>query len=120
MKIGEKLRILRNSKGLTLRALEEKVHLAYSHLSKLENDKGYTPRIETVKTLADFYGVNYIDLLNEDVDLFSKEEKEFISEVDLSDKDLIEKYNFKLDGKKLTEEELRGILAYIRANRSVL
>lgn len=49
----------------------------------------------------------------------SKNEKEFIDGLELSDEKLLEQFNLKLDGKKLSEDEARGIIAYLRSLRSI-
>lgn len=49
----------------------------------------------------------------------SKNGKELIKKIDLSDEDLLKEFNLELDGRSLTEEEARGIIAYIRSLRQM-
>lgn len=46
-----------------------------------------------------------------------KTEKEFIDNLELSDEKLIDEYNLKLDGKPLTKDEAKGVIAYLRSLR---
>lgn len=46
-------------------------------------------------------------------------EEEFIKSIDISDKELLEQFDLKLDGKSLTEEETIGIIAYLRSLRQM-
>lgn len=46
-------------------------------------------------------------------------EKEFIHKLELSDEKLLEEFELTLDGKKLTEEEAKGVIAYLRSLRSM-
>ncbi|MFP3490953.1 transcriptional regulator, partial [Staphylococcus sp. SIMBA_130] len=48
-----------------------------------------------------------------------KSEKEFVKNLELSDEKLLEQFNLELDGKKLTEDEAKGIIAYLRSLRSI-
>jgi len=64
MQFGEKLRELRKSKGLTLRALADAVQVDFSYLSKIENGKsGYLPGAVLIRTLARTLGTDPLELL---------------------------------------------------------
>ena len=61
---GAKLRELRQEKGLTLRALAEAAGVDFTYLSKIENDRlDYSPRVETIRDLAQALGVEPMELL---------------------------------------------------------
>src|SRR6266571_8374544 len=61
---GQKLRELRQEKGMTLRALADAAGVDFTYLSKIENDKvGYLPGAETIRDLAKALGVDAIELL---------------------------------------------------------
>ncbi len=56
MKLGNRLRELRNAKGLTLRQLAVRVDVGFTYLCKIENDKldrGHTPSDALLHKLAD-------------------------------------------------------------------
>lgn len=48
-----------------------------------------------------------------------KNEKELISKIELSDEELLKQFEFELDGRPLTEKEIKRLLAYVRAERSL-
>lgn len=64
MGFGERLRTLRQEKGLTLRALAEAVGVDFTYLSKIENDRaGYLPGAETIRGLAEALDTDALELL---------------------------------------------------------
>ena len=64
MKFGNRLRELRQKKGMTLRELAEKVNVDFSYLSKIENNKlEYTPSTVKIRAIAKALEVDDIDLL---------------------------------------------------------
>jgi transcriptional regulator with XRE-family HTH domain len=46
-------------------------------------------------------------------------EEEFIKSIDLTDKEILEQYDLKVDGRSLTEAEAKGFIAYIRSIRQM-
>ncbi|MDF1997616.1 helix-turn-helix domain-containing protein [Peribacillus frigoritolerans] len=46
-------------------------------------------------------------------------EDDFIENIDLSDEELLKQFNFQIDGMNLTEDETKGIIAYVRSLRLV-
>jgi HTH-type transcriptional regulator, competence development regulator len=65
MQFGQKLRELRNEKGLTLRALAHSVGVDFTYLSKIENGKaGYLPGADTIRAMAEALGADALELLN--------------------------------------------------------
>ena len=64
MAFGQRLRQLRQGKGLTLRQLAEAVGVDFTYLSKIENGKaGYLPGAETIRSLAEALGADALELL---------------------------------------------------------
>jgi transcriptional regulator with XRE-family HTH domain len=64
MTFGQKLRELRQEKGLTLRGLAEATGLSFTYLSKVETGKvPYTPAADKIRALADALGVDALGLL---------------------------------------------------------
>lgn len=53
---GERLRLIRNRKNITLDVLAEKIHSTKATLSRYENSKR-TPNIEFAKKIADYFEV---------------------------------------------------------------
>lgn len=48
-----------------------------------------------------------------------RNEDDFISKINLSDDDLLKQFDLKIDGESLTEEEAKGIIAYVRSLRQM-
>jgi transcriptional regulator with XRE-family HTH domain len=48
-----------------------------------------------------------------------KNEEEFIESIDLTDNELLEQFDLKVDGRSLSEVEAKGIIAYIRSLRQM-
>ncbi|MED1792853.1 helix-turn-helix transcriptional regulator [Brevibacillus nitrificans] len=46
-------------------------------------------------------------------------EKEFLSKIDLSDEELLAQFKLSVDGRELTEKELKKLLAFLRMERSL-
>ena len=55
---GEFLRRLRGSRGMTLRAVEERAKISNAYLSQVERGERGVPNIKVLRRLADVYGVS--------------------------------------------------------------
>jgi transcriptional regulator with XRE-family HTH domain len=64
MKIGDKIRRLREKKGLTQQELGEKIHMHQVYVHLLESGKKVSPTVRTRKKLAKALGVKLTNLLN--------------------------------------------------------
>ena len=60
---GERVRLLRNEKGMTLPALAERADLSKGLLSKLENNEDSNPSLTTLYKIAEALGVTVADIL---------------------------------------------------------
>ena len=68
MTVGQKIKELRNNKGLTQKALADNLHVTFQTVSKWESDIN-EPDIETLKKIAKLFDVSVDDLVNsEEVD----------------------------------------------------
>ena len=45
------------------------------------------------------------------------ETREFVDSLELADQDLLERFNLTIDGRKLTEEEAKRFIAFVRMER---
>ncbi len=64
MRFGKKIKQLRKNKKMTQRELAAEVNLAYSYISKIENDRlDYSPSFKTILTLAEALEVDELELL---------------------------------------------------------
>lgn len=63
MKLGDRIRELRKSKGETLKDISDRTKLSVSYLSDIE--RGRTkPSLQTLDTIAEHFGISVTDLLS--------------------------------------------------------
>lgn len=67
MKIGEKIKSLRQSNGLTQKELSEKLNVSSQAISNWEREKGY-PDIANIIQLSDLFNISLDTLIKEDLD----------------------------------------------------
>lgn len=65
MKIGNKLRGLRNEKGISTMDIAERLDISESTYRRFESDKSF-PDVFTLDKIAKLYGKNFTDLLPEE------------------------------------------------------
>lgn len=64
MTLGQRIRELRRQHALTLRQLAQKAGVAFSYLSKIENNKlEHTPSVRTLQDLARALDVDELELM---------------------------------------------------------
>lgn len=108
--IGEKIKKLRNRKGISMRELGDNLGVSHAHISKLESGIN-SPSVDLLEKLSDFFN---IDLSY----FFAKEDDdEILFERDLSLEHLKEKYNLEIDGKPATNEEIEEMIKHIKLYR---
>ncbi|UGB31666.1 helix-turn-helix domain-containing protein [Metabacillus sp. B2-18] len=117
--MGKRLRYLRDKKGLSQKFVAEKIGVKNNTLSGYEaGDR--EPSSEILAKLAQFYEVTTDYLIGvTDFQYRTKEQDDFINDVDLSIREVREKYNISYEGEPLSDEELKGIMAWIKANRII-
>jgi transcriptional regulator with XRE-family HTH domain len=57
--LGEYMRRLREEKGVSLGAVEEKTQLSRSYISRLENLSRTNPTLDSISRLVQFYGIPF-------------------------------------------------------------
>ncbi|SLM86966.1 helix-turn-helix domain-containing protein [Vagococcus fluvialis] len=67
MKIGEKIKSLRQSNNLTQKELAEKLNVSSQAISNWEREKGY-PDIANIIQLSDLFSISLDTLIKEDLD----------------------------------------------------
>lgn len=123
--IGKILRELRGK--MSLREASERSGLSHSYIRYLENGKRpgtntpINPTPETLRALAKAYNYSYKELMvlagYEDRDPVDKL-IEYL-ELELTDEQIIERMNFKVDNLTLSEDEIKQFIAFIRAHRAL-
>lgn len=100
--LGDRLRQLRNSRGLTQREVAEKLDIGVSTLGMYEGGRR-EPDLETLKRLARFYGVTMDYLTGNDTEL--------------SPKDQLLQLGAYLRGSGATEEDVEMIMQLLEMRR---
>ncbi|MBH0357698.1 helix-turn-helix transcriptional regulator [Bacillus toyonensis] len=115
-----RIKEVRKKNGDTLKDLAKKINYDYSNLSKIERGF-YTPSIELLKRISVIYNVNlqYLIEMNSESECTSNE-KLFIQDIYLNSDELFQKYNFILDGKQATVEEMELVIQIIRQIRKLI
>jgi transcriptional regulator with XRE-family HTH domain len=121
MKYGNRIAQLRDERRLTQEELAQKIGINRAALSHYENNRR-EPDYETLQRIAAYFKVS-IDFLMGGVQDTSKitdpDVKQFVDGLELSDQALLDKYALTIDGKKLTAEEAKRFIAFIRADRAM-
>jgi transcriptional regulator with XRE-family HTH domain len=121
MKYGNRIAQLRDEKKLTQEELAQKVGINRAALSHYENNRR-EPDYETLQRIATFFHVS-IDYLMGGVQDTSKitdpNVQQFVDGVELSDQALLDKFALTVDGRKLTPDEAKRFIAFIRADRAM-
>lgn len=138
--IGEFLSKHRKMSGYkSLRGLAAKSGISASTLSRIERNE-QKPFPETLRELAPYLTstslvelmvvcgyweeddllepINFEDKIKETPASYAVNEKEFLRDLELSDKKLMQQFNLQLDGQELTEDEAKNLISYLRFLRS--
>jgi transcriptional regulator with XRE-family HTH domain len=123
LEFGKNFIKARNRKGVDQKTAAGHLSVSPAFLSKVENNK-QKPSLELILNAADYYGVEpgfFFDTKKEiNIDNLYKKNEGFINDMGLlTDEELREKYKIQLDGKELSEKELKGIMAYVRSLRAI-
>jgi transcriptional regulator with XRE-family HTH domain len=104
MEIGDRIRKLREEKGLSLRELESRIKISYSHLSRIENNKK-KPNLDLLELLAEFYDVPLHEFFGDKVETPKKLEDVGVEWITFAEE--MKKQN-------LTPEEIKNILNVVQ------
>ncbi len=104
MKLSQKLRELREEKGLTQQALADKLGIGIQSIRNYENDSlDRIPSTVQLKMLKDFYNITYEYLLDDDCNNKSVETFSIGKELKLSDKSLDKIINLQYRNRHIRE-----------------
>ena len=105
MKLSQKLRELREEKGLTQQALADELGIGIQSIRNYENDSlDRIPSTVQLKMLKDFYNVTYEYLLDDDCNNRTTETVSIGKELKLSDKALDKIINLQYRNRHLPRE----------------
>lgn len=121
MSYGNRIAELREQRGWTQEYLAALLKITRAALSHYEKNRR-KPDFETLTQLADLFQVS-VDYLIGRTQLptltLDQEVQQFVDHLELSDDDLLDKFSLMVDGRKLTEEETKRFIAFVRAERSM-
>ena len=103
MTFGQKLKTLRQKKDFNQTEVGNAVDTHYSHIGRYENDQ-QMPSVETLKKIANLFGVSVDYLINDETEMTVK--------ADFEDKRLLEQFK---QAEKLPEKERETIISLIDA-----
>lgn len=119
MKQGNRIAELREENGWTQEELASKLGIGRAALSHYEKHRR-EPDFETLTQLADLFQVSIDFLIGRTNQLqyrMDRDVQQFSEHLELSDTELLSKFSLTIDGAKLTEEEARRFIAFVRAER---
>ncbi|GIO31973.1 MULTISPECIES: helix-turn-helix domain-containing protein [Paenibacillus] len=112
---------LRDQRGWTQEELAQSIGITRAALSHYEKNRR-KPDFEILTKLADKFEVS-IDYLigrtNQPKLVMDPEVREFVDQLELSDADLLERFNLTVDGRSLTEDEAKRFIAFVRMERAM-
>ncbi|TDG00287.1 helix-turn-helix domain-containing protein [Paenibacillus piri] len=121
MKYGERIASLREKQFLTQEELSKKLGITRASLSHYENNRR-EPDYDTIVKIANLFNVS-IDYLvgrtNDPQGVLDEEVRDFVDSLELSDGSILDKFALTIDGKKLTPEEAKRFIAFVRAERMI-
>lgn len=119
MKYGNRIAELREQKGWTQEQLATSIGITRAALSHYEKNRR-EPDYETLTQLANLFQVS-VDYLIGRTDRpvlpVDRDVQQFVDDLELSDAEILKKFNLMIDGRKLTDEEAKRFIAFVRAER---
>lgn len=121
MGFSQRLKELREKRGLSQEALSEVLDIPRSSVTNYENSDDRMPRQQRLNEIADFFGVSVDYLIGRSNEYYTPQEERMLTDLDnrFTIKELNEKYIFTVDGKPASKEEIEGAIAFIRSLRSL-
>ncbi|KIL36490.1 XRE family transcriptional regulator [Cohnella kolymensis] len=121
MNIGSRIAFLRGQRHLTQEELASALGISRAALSHYEKNRR-EPDTETLSKVADLFHVSLDYLVgrtNETSVTLDSDVRQFTDELELSDTELLERFSLTIDGRKLTADEARRFIAFVRAERNM-
>jgi transcriptional regulator with XRE-family HTH domain len=121
MNIGNRIAFLRDQRGLTQEELSSSLGISRAALSHYEKNRR-EPDTETLGKIADLFQVSLDYLVGRTSQLTATldvDVRQFADELELADAELLERFALTIDGRKLTAEEARRFIAFVRAERNM-
>jgi transcriptional regulator with XRE-family HTH domain len=121
MNIGSRIAFLRDQRGWTQEELSSSLGISRAALSHYEKNRR-EPDTETLSKVADIFQVTLDYLAGRTQSpsaTLDPEVRQFSDQLELSDSELLEKFALTIDGRKLSADEARRFIAFVRAERNM-
>lgn len=121
MNIGNRIAQLRDERKWTQEQTAAKLGISRAALSHYEKNRR-EPDSETLTKFADLYQVSLDFLVGRTLNpqsILSADVRSYVDHLELSDDEILEKFNLSIDGRKLTLEETKRFIAFVRAERTM-
>jgi transcriptional regulator with XRE-family HTH domain len=118
---GDRIALMREKRGLTQEELSSKLGISRASLSHYEKNRR-EPDYDTLNKIADFFHITLDYLVGRTEEphrILDLEVRDFVDHLELSDDKILDKFALTIDGRKLTPEESKRFIAFIRAERSM-
>ncbi|MEK8126932.1 helix-turn-helix transcriptional regulator [Paenibacillus filicis] len=119
--IGDRIALLREKFGMTQEELSKKIDISRASLCHYEKSRR-EPDYDTLVKVADLFRVTLDYLMGRTHDphqTLDPHIRSFVDQLELSDKLLVDQFALTVDGKKLSFEEARRFIAFVRAERAI-
>jgi transcriptional regulator with XRE-family HTH domain len=124
MEYGKNFIKARNRKGMDQKDAAAALEVSPSFLYKIERDKK-KPSLDLIEKAAALYGVGKAFFFHEQTEidineLYTNTNLGFIEDLnEMTIDEIHDKYSLKFDGKELSKDELKGVIAFVRSMRSI-
>ncbi|QYR20631.1 helix-turn-helix domain-containing protein [Paenibacillus sp. sptzw28] len=119
MNIGSRIAKLREDRGWTQEQTAASLGISRAALSHYEKNRR-EPDTDTLSKFADLFHVS-VDYLvgrtNSPQVTLDEPIREFVDQLELADEELLKKFDLTIDGRKLSADEARRFIAFVRAER---
>ncbi|MEK3785710.1 MULTISPECIES: helix-turn-helix domain-containing protein [Paenibacillus] len=119
MNYGTRIAELREELGLKQEELAHTLGITRAALSHYEKNRR-KPDFEMLMKLANLFGVSIDYIIGRTTHkntTLPSEMQQFIDQLELSDKDILNRFNLTIDGRSLSEDEARRFIAFVRMER---
>jgi len=119
MNIGSRIAKLRDDRGWTQEQTSSLLGISRAALSHYEKNRR-EPDSETLLKFANLFDVSVDYLVGRTTapqNTLDENIRDFVDQLELSDEELLKNFTLTIDGRKLTLDEARRFIAFVRAER---
>lgn len=120
--LGARIKHYRKKRGLTQYELAERANISRSYLADMERER-YNPSVDTLLAISRALHIELHDLIGEEKEKSSPAAADPVGELihyldmELSDAEIVERMNFRVDNIRLSKEEALEFVQFVRVRR---